>query len=217
MKLKKLFDLSEIPGQIYFMSDLHYNHENIMYMGDGRDFDTLEIMNAYILNTLRGTLTPDDIVFDLGDLGWKSSPDELKTIIGACGGAKIYKVMGNHDNENLYNDKGIKSMFSLVTDFLEIGIRDKDGSVYQLSLFHNPIDDFNNMYRGGLHLFGHVHGNKDAETDRENLLRVDVGFDGALAKSVGSFLVPFSSVLAHFKKKTGGVPFNVWAKNVYKK
>ena len=65
MKLKKLFDLSEIPGQIYFMSDLHYNHENIMYMGDGRGFDSLEVMNAYILNTLRGTLTPDDIVFDL--------------------------------------------------------------------------------------------------------------------------------------------------------
>ena len=43
MKIEKLID----HGNIYFMSDLHYNHANIIKM-DGCGFNYIVAMNTYL-------------------------------------------------------------------------------------------------------------------------------------------------------------------------
>ena len=79
MKIKDKFILKEGSGKIYFMSDLHYGHNNVIKYDD-RGFDTVENMNSYIVSELN-KLNPNDIVFDLGDMFWNTplnAPDAHK-------------------------------------------------------------------------------------------------------------------------------------------
>lgn len=217
MKIAKIFDLSQMKGTIYFMSDLHYNHRNILTMNDKRsEFECIENMNKYILEELKTKLTPEDILFDLGDMVWKSEAHELIKIIDSIPTKNFYKLWGNHDNFNLF--KSVEDKFTLLTDYIDIQIKDQEGEQYQVSLFHYPIEDFNHMFHGGLHLFGHVHGSLDKEyaTGNNPRLMADVGFDSALAKKAGSFLIPIETVIDWFKEKTDGDNFVHWARNNYK-
>ena len=72
------------------------------------------------------------------------------------------------------------------------------------------------MYHGGLHLFGHVHGNLDDELRDNPRLMVDVGFDSTLAKELGTFLISFDQILNYFYRKTGGMDFDLWGRKNYK-
>lgn len=41
-------------------------------------------------------------------------------------------------------------------------------------------------------------------------LKVDVGFNSELAKSLGTFLIPFEEIIKHFDTKTGGMNYKEW-------
>lgn len=57
--------------------------------------------------------------------------------------------------------------------------------------------------KGVAYLTGNCHGNIDWLNDESPDLRVDVGFDGELAKKVGSFLISFEDIFEHMKQKAG--------------
>ena len=47
MKIKEAFNIGEGHGRLWFMSDLHYNHANVIKFNK-RPFETVEEMNEYI-------------------------------------------------------------------------------------------------------------------------------------------------------------------------
>lgn len=215
MKISETFNLDTMTGNIYFMSDIHYNHENVINFGS-RPFKNVSDMNEYILETIKDTLKPDDVLFTLGDDFWKMKECDIERIMQSFPTRKIHKVMGNHDKYGYYWCGGkIGKMCLSVSDILDIVVR-KNEVEYKVSLCHYPIYDFNHMYHGGIHLFGHVHGGLDCEFESNPRLMVDVGFDGALAKKVGSFLISFDQVLDYFYEKTGGIEFDLWGRQNYK-
>ena len=81
---------------------------------------------------------------------------------------------------------------------------DHEGRDYKLTLCHDPMISWNGKARGTLMIHGHCHGNIDNINTESTDLRVDVGFDGLLAKKTGSFLISFEDILEYMKEKTGG-------------
>lgn len=217
MKLQNTFNLDshKTSGKLYFMSDTHYNHQNVIAFGS-RPFENVQEMNKQILDTLYDTLKPEDTLITLGDDFWCVKAPDICRIIDSLPTKNLYKIMGNHDKYGYYMNGGpVGKRYKVLADLLDITVT-KDSKTYSVSLCHYPIYDFNHMYRGGIHLFGHVHGSLDEELKTNPRLMVDVGYDGALAKRVGSFLISFEDILDYFYEKTGGLSFDAWGRQNYK-
>ena len=54
------------PEQVWFISDTHFGHENIIRFCN-RPFQNAEEMNAELIRRWRETVPEDGIVFHLGD------------------------------------------------------------------------------------------------------------------------------------------------------
>ena len=120
MKIKKPFTTAG-SGKIYFISDLHYGHENVIKY-DSRPFKDVTEMNNYILEELKKT-KEEDIIFDLGDMFWKMPVDDIKDVLNQIPCKNIYKIVGNHDNYGLYFDQApLKGYFKIISDILDVHI-----------------------------------------------------------------------------------------------
>lgn len=200
MKITEAFQTKK--NKLWFMSDLHYNHENVIKF-NRRPFENVKEMNWHIEQELINKVGPGDILFDMGDLFWKTDETTMKNVISLASPKEWYKILGNHDNYNVYRKSYIGTLFTLLSDILEINV-DHEGRNYKLTLCHYPMISWNGKARGTLMIHGHCHGNIDNINTESTDLRVDVGFDGALAKKTGSFLISFEDILEYMKEKAGG-------------
>ena len=200
MKITEAFQTKK--NKLWFMSDLHYNHENVIKF-NRRPFENVKEMNWHIEQELITKVGPGDILFDMGDLFWKTDETTMKNVISLASPKEWYKILGNHDNYNVYRKSYIGTLFTLLSDILEINV-DHEGRNYRLTLCHYPMISWNGKARGTLMIHGHCHGNIDNINTESTDLRVDVGFDGALAKKTGSFLISFEDILEYMKEKAEG-------------
>lgn len=209
MRLKEKFDGTKLK----FMSDLHYNHSNILWM-NGRPYKTIEEMNRAILGTLEHSIGPGDILFDLGDLFWRCPNDMMDDFLSRVKPGRFYKILGNHDKQNTYTkDPSVIEKFTGgIYDLLEIKV-DYEGKEYYLVLSHYPLISWNHKPRGSFNLFGHCHGHIDSYINSRPDLQVDIGFDGNLAKSSGNFILDFPTIVKYMKDKSGGTDFSEYAKS----
>jgi len=201
MKIKEAFNVGEGTGKLWFMSDIHYNHANVIKFNN-RPFNNVWEMNNYIETELTTKVQPNDILFDLGDLFWRTSETKMKAIIEQAGPKEWYKILGNHDKHDVYRKSYIGSLFTLLSDILEISVN-YCGKTYNLVLCHYPMISWNGKSRGTFGVFGHTHGNIDWLNKESPDLRVDIGFDGGLAKKTGSFLISFEDIYNHMREKAG--------------
>lgn len=171
---------------LFFTSDTHYNHTNICRgvsnWGPGsrtRDFDTLDAMNAAMIDNINHQVGENDILFHLGDwsFGGYENIEEFRNRI-VC--KNIHLLLGNHDHHIERDKGGIRRLFSSVNEYLrlEVQVPRDDKSFFKRTfiLCHYPIASWHDMNRGVIHLHGHVH--------LEPHLRIadgramDVGMDG---------------------------------------
>jgi len=161
----------------------HYNHTNICRgitkwrMPDGsipvsqtRDFETLDKMNAAIVNNINNVVMQDDILICLGDWsfgGFESIREFWDRIV--C--KNIHLILGNHDNHIERNRGGVQGLFKSVSHYntLEMG-------QLKFQLMHYPISSWDGLNKGIMHLHGHCHllTNKRFGIGK----RMDVGMDG---------------------------------------
>lgn len=151
---------------IYFTSDTHFGHHNIIKYCD-RPFKDVDHMNEEMIKRWNGTVKPNDEVWHLGDfcMGKRTYP---KIWLPRLNG-KINFIRGNHDP--YVHDQG----FASVQDYKELNWNNQ-----KIVLFHYPMRSWNGMHKGSWHLFGHVHGNLTTNKGRKTLedcLAVDVGSD----------------------------------------
>ena len=118
MKIPNVFDLDNDKslGKIYFMSDIHYNHENAINFGQ-RPFENVLEMNKYIMETIQNTLKPEDVLFTLGDDFWRMKLPDVSRLIDSFPTKKIYKIMGNHDKYGYYMCGLFNTYFVSFNDF----------------------------------------------------------------------------------------------------
>ena len=162
---------------IYFTSDTHFGHENIIGYCE-RPFKNADEMDEVITSNWNALVGEDDKVYHLGDFtfgGKRAARDYFRRLNG-----RIF-VLGNpwhHDSGwlpsvNQINTggklpkTGLSDFFSAthhmvtilppmhILDFPEYG---KDGYSQALVLCHYPLAVWDRKHYGAWHLHGHSHG-----------------------------------------------------------
>jgi len=85
----------EDSNKVFFTSDIHANHANIIKFCD-RPWKTKEEMTEALIENWNSVVGPDDIVFNLGDFMWSSSWNPILERLNG----KIYLIWGNHDRKD---------------------------------------------------------------------------------------------------------------------
>lgn len=139
----------------YFISDLHFGHENVLAF-DNRPFKTIEEHDALIIKKWNDKIELDDDVYILGDISWYNATKTIE-IFRSLNGNK-HLIIGNHDHKLLKNQE-LRSLFMEITDYKELYLPKVDDQKKSngIVLSHYPIPCFNNHYYGWFHLYGHVH------------------------------------------------------------
>ena len=138
-------------SRVFFTSDTHFNHTNIIRFCD-RPFGSTEEMNEKLIGNWNFVVGPDDIVFHLGDFCLGGSAEWTKVLDRLNG--KIYLIIGNHDLKNM--KQGFIGRFEYVA--MEMRIEIGKQKIY---LNHYPFLCFEGGYKDVWQLFGHVHTRKN--------------------------------------------------------
>lgn len=149
-------------SKIFFTSDLHFGHENIIRF-DNRPFSSVEEMDSELIRRWNEKVGKGDLVYVLGDMIWKTHNDDAPTLLKRLNG-QIILIRGNHDRF-LHNAKA-KNALAGIKDYDEISVTLEDGSPRRCILSHYFIPMYNGHYYGAIHLHGHSH--KTAEATIEN-------------------------------------------------
>lgn len=153
---------------IYFTSDLHLGHNNIIKYTN-RPFKDYREMDNILIDNWNKTIKDKDEVYILGDLTM-GDPDIVDRYLSRMNGRK-YLIRGNHDYfANIYNG----NQLIWIKDYYEL----KHNKEY-IILCHYPFNEWNRSYHGSLHLHGHQHNHSDYNLDqrKNNKNRYDVGVD----------------------------------------
>lgn len=152
-------------NKIYFTSDLHLNHANIMFYCK-RPFKNVEEMDNTIIQNFKDTLRSGDVLYILGDLTFKREYAIKFFEVLVDMGVECHFIIGNHDLDGRTIDI-IKKYCSSVQNIKEIRV----GGTH-IVLSHYPMQAWNKSFHGSWQLFGHVHGRMVFETKQ-----YDVGVD----------------------------------------
>lgn len=190
-----MLKLDSKKQNIWFTSDTHYWHKNIVAGETSwsnpedscRNFKTTQEMSRHLVEQLNSYVGQDDILFHLGDWsfgGIENIWNFRKQLIVK----EIHLIYGNHDT-HIANDKILPNcntnVFGKVVDKKE-GMLGRNTLAqelftsteyyseimidkHMLCLMHYPIASWNRYF---LHLHGHTHGTFEVIPNR-----LDVGID----------------------------------------
>lgn len=137
----------------FFTSDLHFGHKNIIKYED-RPFSSTEEMDEYLIYKWNSKVNKNDEVYILGDFGFVSGA-RANELLDRLNGRK-FLIRGNHDHSFLKDKKFDKTKFEWIKDYACIN---DNGKV--VCMFHYPIAVWDRQHHGSIHLYGHIHSNKD--------------------------------------------------------
>jgi len=134
---------------VFFTADLHFGHANVI-RHCSRPFESADEMDEALIKNWNASVKSKDEIYILGDFTMRPAA-EAHNYLKQLNGRK-YFIKGNHD-------KFLKKGFEPYMDYFE-WVKD----YYMLHaygkcfiLFHYPILEWANYYRGSIHLHGHVH------------------------------------------------------------
>lgn len=207
-------------ANIWFTSDLHFSHKNILKHCEARleafgipnditDEEKVEQHDKYLIKLWNKTISKKDTVYVLGDFSFANA-EGTKKILSKLNGYK-FLVLGNHDKSS---DK-LNGHFKQITQMKEI-IFKKDNFDFLEEDFgvfccHYAMITWSRKHYGVCQLMGHSHGRLDDYNEASTDLRVDVGIDGKLAKFN---FISLEQLYNYFKEKTNGKPFGEYAQEM---
>lgn len=145
---------------IFFTSDTHFGHKNIIHHC-ARPFGSVEEMDDKLIENWNARVRPDDDVWHLGDFCFRNAKN-AETYLLRLNGRK-HLVWGNHDPDKVRT----LPHWASSQPYAEIKINRQ-----RIVLFHYAMRVWNQSHRGSIQLFGHSHGNLNG-THRS----LDVGCD----------------------------------------
>lgn len=160
---------------LWFTSDLHLRHENIVRYSN-RPFADAGEMGRAIIDNINARVGPDDTLWILGDVCMgqeklRGYADLLSRLV--CQDVRL--VRGNHDVKQLELYEGVG--FAEVTDLTEISL---GGKRQRAVLCHYPMLSWNRSGRGSVMLHGHIHSEGreyNLQNRSDGIRRYDVGVD----------------------------------------
>lgn len=166
---------------IYFTSDHHFNHKNVIKHCK-RPFKDVEEMNSVLIERWNSKVGKNDIVYHLGD--FTLSGKVIASSVFSQLNGNIW-VVGNfkHHDKNWINKIENMTLTHLNTIYKSasgytVRVIDPITTVYvqnvnkSVVICHYPIEEWERKHYGVIHLHGHSHGNS-----RKIENRYDVGVD----------------------------------------
>ena len=177
--------------KVFVTSDTHYGHKNICKgvtawrLPDGsipidqtRDFNTIEQMNESIISGINSVVGEDDVLIHLGDWSFGGF-ENIKKFRDRIVCKEIHLILGNHDHHIENNREGCQELFSSVNHYTKLMYK-----YDTIVLMHYPIDSWDGLNKGHIHLHGHCHLPQQKVFGKGR--RMDVGIDGNM------FFMPYS-------------------------
>lgn len=177
---------------IYFTSDTHFGHKNIIEFCD-RPFRSVPEMNEALIARWNKVVGHDDTIYHLGDFSMKIGDEEIRNIVRRLNGHKVL-ILGNHDERTIARKssafKGVdKNLFAEIHP----GVHEIWVGKQKIVLCHYSMEVWNGSHRGSYHLYGHSHGTLPERDDRRSF---DVGVDPN-----GYFPVSYDEVVERMNAK----------------
>ncbi len=174
---------------VWFTSDTHYYHANIIRYSK-RPYKDVDEMNNMLIANFNSKVQPGDTVYHLGDFGF-ADQQKLKNVVQRLNGDK-HLILGNHDRFK----EALGMGWGSVNQYRRIKVDDPDakGGVQLIVLLHYAMRVWDQSHRGSWQLYGHSHGTLP---DDPNLLSMDVGVDPC-----GYFPISYEEVKKKMKRKT---------------
>ena len=169
--------------KVWIISDTHFGHKNICRgvtawrLPDGsvpisqtRDFDSISEMNEMIVNNINSVVGQDDVLIHLGDWSFGGF-ENIKIFRDRIVCKEIHLILGNHDEHIEKNRDGVQELFASVNHYTKLMYKFET-----LVLMHYPIDSWDGLNKGHIHLHGHCHLPQQKVFGKGR--RMDVGIDG---------------------------------------
>lgn len=154
--------LDDFEGNIYFISDHHFNHKNIIRFSD-RPFVDLHSMETFLIDQHNDIVKDDDIVIFVGDFGFCGNTVG-KELLSRMNGYKII-VLGNHD---VYHGKIKNFGYDELYVLKELVYNNQ-----KLVITHFPFLGVEDTH---LNIHGHVHKGGHYDTEYTNHFNVNCEF-----------------------------------------
>lgn len=155
---------------IWFISDTHFGHSNIIKYCN-RPFNTIEDMNNCLIDNINKTVKKEDVLYHLGDFCFGDA-EQYRTRL-KCD--NIHIILGNHDpRQKSKRFEKFKNLFSSVSTYKELIIDDM-----HIVLHHYPLNNLNiklKLKENSIYLHGHCH-NKSAYK-HNTILHKDLSVEG---------------------------------------
>lgn len=155
---------------IYFTSDLHLGHINIIKYCS-RPFSSVEEMDGELIKRWNSVVTKKDTVYILGDFAFYKDQQKTINVINKLNRAEMHLILGNHDK---HMKAHVKEKFTSCGSYKEIYVADSEAYNQRqfIVLMHYAMRTFNKSGHSAFQLFGHSHG-----TLPGNSQQLDVGVD----------------------------------------
>lgn len=197
--------------KIFFSSDQHFGHRNVVKFCNRPYSDEKEMGKALIENW-NSVVGPEDIVVTMGDFFWFNDSHSIKKVVNKLNGT-IYMVLGNHDKKESFRRCDTEK-FIIVDGITHIFLRCENEDKWYQKTFeivcsHYPQMTWSHRDKGAINLFGHIHSGPRtlAEIDQDLPLwtgqQLDVGVDNQEYKPVS-----FEDVLYQLEEQRRKKMFN---------
>jgi calcineurin-like phosphoesterase family protein len=163
-------------GKLFFTSDQHYGHENVIRFC-GRPFRDAAEMNDELVRLHNERVPKDGIVFHLGDFAFSKVKSTVFDVFPRLHGARHHLIVGNHEKAVTDNPRA-RALFTTVSQYEDLYVEEDDGTRQLLCLFHYPIHEWNKQHHAAWHLHGHTHNTVKPDA---RFKRMDAGVDNPLA------------------------------------
>lgn len=151
---------------IYFTSDLHFGHTNIIKYSN-RPFTSVHEMDEGLIENWNKTVNSNDVIWLIGDIFF-SNAERAKEILLRLKGKKRL-ILGNHDKV-IRNNKSVQDLFDKIYPDLHQEYINGDLVV----MCHYPLLTWNKAHHGSFMLHGHCHNTIPYDPKYR---RLDVGVD----------------------------------------
>ena len=173
----KIKNIKFNKDKLFFTSDTHFFHKNIIEYCN-RPFANTYEMNEALVKNWNSVVPTDGVVFHLGDVSLTAIPKVLNDLLHRLNGT-IYLIIGNHEKDALGKEY-VKNHWAGVYDITEKFIEDEEITYGEqhIVMCHYPMQVWNASHRGSWQLFGHVHGGLSNKGEiKHSSMAMDVGVD----------------------------------------
>lgn len=162
-----------MKSNVFFISDTHFGHENIMkycrrtaFMthselslldsSDRGEIDQRNVrisaesirrMDSALIDNINAAVQENDILYHVGDAFWGHDLDYAREIRSRIRCKTIHHIWGNHDEPD------VAQLFASSEKYAEILVEHQ-----KIFLCHYPMRAWDKSHKGSWCLYGHVHG-----------------------------------------------------------